>query len=313
MNLIFGHPEYLWILVLVPLTAILHFLGLSMSRRKALQFANFAALERATGVKRAVPSNLLLLATRCGILVCLSIAVSGAVLWYQGTASSVDYVIALDASSTMLAKDIAPNRLEAAKASATKFLNSLPWKTKAGFVAFGGAPLIREKPTEDLAKVVAAVSRENTSEIGGTAIGEAIVTSSNLLADATRGRAIILITDGQSNVGVSIDESLKYAKLGGAAIYTIGVGTLKGGDFGGGFIGTQLDESQLQFIANETGGKYFHAESPESLSKAFSEIVSSREQNLSVDLTFYLIMATLVLLYIEWWLANLRYSKLDVI
>ena len=108
----------------------------------------------------------------------------------------------------MLATDFSPNRLEAAKESALEFINQLPSQTKVGIISFSGASYIKQRPSNDQNLAKDAVRSIETELIAGTGIGEVIITATNVLLAEKPSNSIILITDGQNNIGASIAESI---------------------------------------------------------------------------------------------------------
>ncbi len=286
-----------------------HYLSLRFTRRKALKFANFPAIERVTG-KRILSKNYALLALRLATLCLLVLAVSGTVLWYEGRTSDFDFVLAIDSSGSMLATDYTPNRLEAAKEAALLFVDSLPERSTVGVVSFAGVSFIKQKPTSDPERIREAIKNISIELVGGTAIGSAIITSSNLLAESERAKVLILLTDGQNNVGPSIDTAIKYANENHVTINTIGIGTEEGGTFPNLTFVSRLNPESLKLISNSTGGRYYEAKNKTELAEVYKEIALSSIQKISVNLSFYFLFLAILLLFIEWGLANTKYRTL---
>jgi len=293
----------------MPLMVLAHYLSLRYTRRRALKFANYPAIERITG-KRILSKNYTLLAIRLTTLCLLVLAVSGTVLWYEGRTSDFDFMLAIDASGSMLATDYAPNRLDAAKNAANLFVDNLPGKSTVGVISFAGVSFIKQKPTSDIEKVKNAIKNISIEIVGGTAIGSAIITSSNLLAESDRAKVLILLTDGQNNVGPSIDTAVDYANGNHLTINTIGIGTEEGGEFPNLTFVSRLDPTTLKLISNSTGGKYYEAKNETELENAYKEIALSSTQKLSIDLSLYFLFIAILLLFVEWGLANTKYRTL---
>src|SRR3989344_2294049 len=122
MEITFTNPEYLWFLFVIPILILVHFAGLRSTRRKALKFANFEAIERVTG-GQVLSKNLFLLTIRLIIVILFVLALAGTIYWYAGQGSDFDFVLAIDASNSMLATDLPPNRIEVAKIRAQEFIS----------------------------------------------------------------------------------------------------------------------------------------------------------------------------------------------
>ena len=145
--------------------------------------------------------------------------------------------------------------------------------------------------------------------MGGTDLGEAIVTSVNLLLNSEKGKSIILLTDGQSNVGVPIVDAVEYANIKHVTIYTIGVGTEEGGSYIGDVV-LKLDEEVLRSIAVSTEGNYYRAEDQESLDEAYNEIAHLTETKIKSDLSITFLIIAFLLLLVEWLLINTKYRTI---
>src|SRR3989338_1196473 len=219
MGLSFTNPVYLWLFAAMPLLVIVHFVTVASTRKKALKFANFEAISAVTReeFKESPISailrnrNIVMLILRLFTLLFLTLALSGAVYWYEGRSSEADYIIAIDTSTSMLAQDFSPNRLEVAKRSAALFVDRLNAKASIGILSFAGAIFVEQRPTDNIDNVRAAIDRVTISSVGGTDLGQAVITAVNLFPETSRGKVIILLTDGQSNVGISPERASIYA------------------------------------------------------------------------------------------------------
>lgn len=310
MEVVFRNPVYLWFLLSVILLVMLHFLTLKRVKRRALKFANFEAIERVTG-SEIFSKNVLLLYLRLLIVICVVFAAADTTIWYSGKSSNSDYALAIDASSSMLAEDIAPNRLEAAKSAAIAFVDSLKSKTEIAVISFSGSSFVEQGLTSDLSKTRSAIKSIEVKYVGGTDILDAVVTSVDVLFAGKSLKTIILFTDGQLNVG-TIDDVIDYARRNKVTIYTIGMGTSSGGEMPIGNIGvySKLDADALESIAYNTGGTYHLATSKEELLKAQAEILNTSTVKLSFNASVTLIFIALLLLLVEWFLINTRYRTL---
>ncbi len=311
MEIVFINPIYLWFLLSVILLIILHFITLRHVKRKALKFANFEAIERVTG-SEILSKNVLLLYLRLLIVICVILAAAGTTIWYSGKSSNSDYVLAIDASSSMLAEDIKPNRLEAAKSAAMTFVDTLKSRTEIAVISFSGSSFVEQELTSDLLKVKSAIRGIEVKYVGGTDILDAVVTSVDMLFKGKNLKTIILLTDGQINVG-SVDEIVDYARRNRVTTHTIGIGTSAGGQMpiGTGIgIYSKLDEDALKSIAYNTGGTYHTATSNEEFMKAYRDIITTSTVKLSFNASATLIFIALLLLLLEWFLVNTRFRTL---
>ncbi len=308
MEIVFSHPSYLWFLLSIPILIFTHFLSIKYTSKKALKFANFPAIEKVTGDK-LVTKNLLILITRSVILLLAILAAAGSILWYTTLTSSSDYVLAIDASSSMLADDYSPDRLEAAKSSAMVFLDSIPSNTNIGVISFAGTSFVDSQLTNQRSFLRQAISSIQAKRVGGTDIGEAIVTASNLLSSSKNAKVIILLTDGRTNVGETIDDAITYANTNKVTINTIGIGTVAGGNIGSDITLT-LDEETLKRISKETSGTYAIARNNNELAEAYKGMAELTNKKVPFNLSILSLVIAIILLLVEWGLINTRYKIL---
>ena len=315
MKIVFTNPVYLWFLLSVPFLIITHFFTLRYSKSSALKFSNFEAIARISEEYRlarpyrglAVNKDILILILRLLTLLFIILSLSGAVLWYTGETSEFDFVLAIDASSSMSTNDLLPDRLGAAKNSANLFIDNLPERVSVGIVSFAGTSFVEQRITENYNEVKEKINQLEIKKIGGTDLGGALVSSSNLIMSGDKSKVIILLTDGRSNVGISVDEAITYVNENNILVYTIGVGTAEGGTFSTEELVSTLDEKTLKKIAEKTNGKYYRARDEEGLNNAYIEIANIRELELPLNLSLPFIVIALLLLFLEWILVNTRY------
>ena len=303
----FDHPEFLVMLLAVPIAIFFHSLSLRQNKKRAMLFANFDALKRADH-KYKYPKYVIWIAFRVIIIVLFSFAMAGTHLNYETSVNYADYVLALDASSSMSSTDIYPTRFDAAKDAELLFLDSLSdanVKSRVAIVTFAGTTLIHAPPTYDLFYVQSTVKSPNLSYVPGTAIGEAIVNSVNILYTSDRAKVIFLITDGASNIGVDIDYAIDYAKRNGVVVNTIGVGTVTETIYED-RLSTSLDTETLAKIAEETKGSYYLVENTAELKSVFLNEHLRTYGIYDLDLTRYLLFAILAMFLTEWFLVNTR-------
>ena len=212
--------------------------------------------------------------------------------WQNVTTEGIDIVIALDISSSMLAMDFQPNRLEAAKDVATKFISGRP-NDKIGLVVFAGESFTQCPLTTDHATVINLFRNIETGMIeDGTAIGNGLATAVSRLKESTAiSRVVILLTDGDNNRGeIAPVTAAELAKTFGIRVYTVGVGTMGTAPypvqtpFGVQVrdMEVKIDEPTLQKIASTTDGKYFRATDNNSLAEIYKEIDKLEKSKMEV-------------------------------
>ncbi|MDE7180040.1 MAG: VWA domain-containing protein [Muribaculaceae bacterium] len=209
----------------------------------------------------------------------------------SSTIEGTDIVLAMDISGSMTATDLKPNRMEAAKEVATKFVSQRT-NDNIGYVVFSGESLSLMPLTTDKAALINAINGTKEGSLrDGTAIGDGIASAINrLVSGQAKSKSIILLTDGTNNAGdVAPATAAQIARQKGIRIYSIGVGT-NGSiaitdpyGFSTTTIETKIDEAALQGISNATGGKYFRATDSKSLRKVFEEIDALEKSKINVN------------------------------
>jgi Ca-activated chloride channel family protein len=245
-------------------------------------------------------------------LLFLICAVAGPTFWYTGQSSEFNYVLALDASGSMLADDFEPNRLQAAKAAATQFINNIKARVRIGIVSFSGIGFVEQQLTEDMSKVEIAIDNIQIKSVHGTAIGEALKASANLLIGEEKARNIILLTDGRENVAGpgELSKILDFVNYHNIIVHTIGVATEEGGKLPGLEALSTIDEPMLITISNSTGGKYYRAKTPEELDTAYDSLTKITKAKVPLRLGLPFMLLALLLLAIEWSLVNTKFRTL---
>ena len=209
----------------------------------------------------------------------------------SSSVEGTDIVLALDISSSMLANDLQPNRIQAAKEVASKFVSRRD-HDNIGLVVFSGESLSLMPLTTDRASVINAIAAAQTGALNdGTAIGDGIASSINRrISGQAKSKSIILLTDGTNNAGdVAPATAAQIAKQKGIRIYAIGVGTngsIQITDpygFSTTTMETKIDEAALKSIASTTGGKYFRATDTHTLRNVFAEIDQLEKSKINVN------------------------------
>ena len=284
----FAQPQFFWLLALIPLIVAFYIFYL----RKKTSPLQFSSLRNFNGIKPSLRQRLRLLPF---ILKLLAFSLTIVALARPQSSTSgqnvttegIDIIMALDISSSMLAEDLKPNRIEAAKKVAEDFIDSRP-NDRIGLVVFGGESFTQCPLTTDHAVLKNLFTGIQSGLLAdGTAIGEGLATAVNRIRKSTaKSKVIILLTDGVNNVGAIAPETAgEIAKTFGIRVYTIGVGT-KGmapypfkTPFGIQYqnMEVQIDEKVLQQISDETDGKYFRATNTSKL-KAIYESIDKLEK-----------------------------------
>ncbi len=282
-NIEYTHPQFLWILVLVPLMALWYFL---------MRNKNSASLILASTVSFGKPSILsklkpllyvLRLLAVSALIVALARPRITSVSNKVNTNKGIDIVMAIDVSASMLAKDLKPNRLEALKKVAIDFVNQRP-NDRIGIVVYAGESFTQTPITSDKRIVKNTISKIKWGQLdGGTAIGMGLGSAVNRLKDSkAKSKVIILLTDGVNNSGfVDPKTATELAKELEIKTYTIGIGTkgtalspvsMLNGKLQYQKVPVEIDEELLKYIAEETGGKYFRATDNTKLRAIYNEI-----------------------------------------
>ena len=285
-NFEFHNPEFLWLLILIPLLAFWNY----YSRKKDSAQLTISSV-KGFKVQGSILSKLkpLLYLLRLAALACLVIALARprnvAVSKKTKTNKGIDIVMAIDVSASMLAKDLKPNRLEALKKVAVDFVNRRP-NDRIGIVVYAGESFTQTPITSDKSIIKRTISEIKWGQLeGGTAIGMGLGSAVNRLKESkAKSKVIILLTDGVNNAGfVDPKTATELAKGNGIKVYTIGIGTNGMADFPWakdprtGKISfrkqqVEIDEDLLKHIAKETDGKYFRATDNSKLKAIYDEI-----------------------------------------
>lgn len=305
MHVTFEYPIYLSLLLLIPVLFFIHLVTLRTKKKGALKFANFEAISRISGVD-FFSKNITVLLLSVLLIFLLTMASAGLTVHIQMKASSFSFILAVDSSQSMGAEDMPPNRLDVAKETAVKFVDSAPISTRIGVVSFSGRSFIEQALTENKGGVKGAIGNIRLESFGGTDLYEVIVTSTNLLAGEEAG-AIVLLSDGQINVG-AIEEGIDYANDNDLIIHTIAIGTGEGGKTAYGI--SKLDEDALKAVAYNTGGIFFKTENRVELEKSFEDILKLTTKKVPINLSTYLVVISTILFVIGYLLINTKYKSL---
>ena len=282
----FLNPEFFWLLLLIPLA-----IGWLFYNRKlhtaTLKMSSVQGFKTTKSVLVQLKPYLfvLRLLALTSIIIALARPRTVNVSSETKTTKGVDIVMAIDLSSSMLAKDLKPNRMEALKEVATKFVENRP-NDRIGIVVYAGEAYTKTPVTTDKAIVQEALKEIKFYNIiqDGTAIGMGLSTAVNRLKDSkAKSKVIILLTDGVNNAGfIEPETAAQIAKEFGIKVYTVGIGSNGMAEFpyalasNGSFIykmmKVEIDEQLMKNIATTTSGKYFRASSNSKLESIYNEI-----------------------------------------
>ena len=307
-------PQFLWLLLAIPLLIAVYVWLLGRKKKMALRYASLSIVREAMGkgqsLRRHIPPLLFLLA-----ITAMLMAASRPFAVVSLPSQRETIILAMDVSGSMRATDVLPSRLVASQNAAKAFLADLPRGVRVGIVAFAGTAAVVQQPTLSREDLVAAIDKFQLQR--GTAIGNGIMMAlAELFPDAgidlasmqygrerQRGTsldqalkpgsdarkeftpvapgsyasaAIILLTDGQRTTGVDSLDAPKVAADRGVRIYTVGVGTVEGETIGfdGWSMRVRLDEETLKGIARATQAEYFYAGTAADLKKVYKTLSS---------------------------------------
>ena len=291
----FEYPKLLWLLV-IPALLVLHYIYLELSERHPHLRVSTSVPWMASGrsfmaMLRHVPFLLRILALSM-IIVAIARPRSSEEMERIDT-EGIDIILAMDVSTSMLARDLTPDRINASKDIAIEFIAQRP-TDRMGIVVFAGESFTQCPLTTDRATLINLMKDVQTDLIeDGTAIGNGLATAVARMKDSdAKSRVIILLTDGVNNRG-EVDPAMaaEIAKTYGIRVYTIGVGregeapypvmTPWGPDVQN--MKVEIDEPLLKQIAAETGGKYFRADDNTKLAEIYSEIGRMEKTRTTVD------------------------------
>lgn len=292
----FANPEYLFLLILL-VPAIAYYVWKQAHAQASLLVSTtnpFARLPRSwKEYLRHV--NFALLMGALALVVMALARPQSSDSWSQSNTEGIDIVLSLDVSNSMNISDFKPNRLEASKDVAAKFVSGRP-NDNIGMVIFGKESYTMCPMTSDHAVLANMINSVTFDLIDGssTAIGDGLVTAVNRIRNGqAKSKVIILLTDGSNNAGdVSPRDAAHVAQAMGVRIYTIGVGSRGdirvpvGTDLFGQThyqtIKADIDEDALREMAQLGGGRYFRATDKSSLAQIFEDIDQLEKTKMSV-------------------------------
>jgi Ca-activated chloride channel family protein len=272
----FASPAFLVALALVPLALLAHSLSRHRARRYAVRYPGVATLApllpRVSSWRRVVPLTLFLASLA---MLALALARPHATVAVPKEQASI--VLVTDVSRSMLAEDVDPSRLEAARAAAQRFLEELPEEARVGAVAFSTDPHTVEAPTDDRNEIEDLI--DALSADGGTAAGDALAAALGLVDGPAEDRppaAIVLLSDGETTTGRDPLPVARQAGRMGIPIHTVALGTrtatITTPD--GTLIPVPPDPEAMRRIAELSGGRAFEVDDADELGGLYEELGS---------------------------------------
>ena len=291
----FEYPGLLWMMV-VPVLLVLHYIWIELSGRRPHMRVSTSVPWTLKGHSlmsflRHVPFLLRIMAL---VLIIVAIARPRSSQDMERVdTEGIDIILAMDVSTSMLARDFTPDRINASKDRAIEFISQRP-SDRMGIVVFAGESFTQCPLTTDRATLINMMKEVQTDLIeDGTAIGNGLATAVARMKDSdAKSRVVILLTDGVNNRGeISPQMAAEIAKTYGIRVYTIGVGangmapypvmTPWGVEVQN--VKVEIDEALLSEIADATGGRYFRATDNTKLAEIYSEINKMEKARTTVD------------------------------
>jgi len=318
MEIYISYENLNLVILMIGIAAVMQFIIIKKSEKRAIKFSNYELFKKIITKptsKEVLPSVLKIL-----VFLCILLAMTDITIKFVDYKPQKDFAIALDTSPSMLSTDIHPTRLSAAKNIIRNIILKLPKTARISLIEFSSTSNVAMHMTSDKSVLLDALDAITMSRVAGTAIGDALLIAGHEITSSTKNGAIILITDGTSNTGIPINESLKYLKKNNITVYAIGIGneTLKFNltlpeeyrnytvsimEYHG------VNETLLKFIASETNGLYFRVTNETEFYDTLENIMIKKDV-IEIRPIFHLLVLAIVLLLIQWGLEATGYKVL---
>lgn len=291
----FASPHFLFILIVIPLL-VLWYIFRNNKQQAYIRFSDTGFFDKLPRTWKSYLRHIVfaLQMVALGLFIIALARPQSSSKNQTVNIEGIDIVLAMDISSSMLAADLKPDRLEAAKTVAADFVSGRPGD-RIGLIVFSGETFTQVPLTTDHGMMLNMLKDMKCGMLeDGTAIGDGLASAVSRLKDSEAiSKVVILLTDGDNNAG-SIDPNTaaEMAKLFGIRVYTIGAGTRGTAPYPvqtpfGGIqyqqVPVTINETLLQQIADETGGKYFRAESESKLQQIYDEIDKMERSKIEVN------------------------------
>ena len=284
----FGNPYYLLLLIIIPIIYICN-KKFAENNEGTIQISSAKLFSKKIKRKGLIRKNILFIFQYLTLLLIIIALSKPRIIdsLKETKMDVIDIVLVMDISSSMLATDFSPNRLEAVKKTAKNFIEERV-SDRIGVLVFAGESFIQCPLTVDKDVLLSLMDEIQVAEqsYDGTAIGMAIANATNRLRHSdAKSKVMILLSDGSNNAGeldplTSADLAAKF----GIKIYTIGAGTNQDVSFipGRGYIRNEIDEVTLQSIAKRTNGQYFRATNVSGLKDVYNTINALEKTEIEV-------------------------------
>lgn len=320
MRVTFTYEHVNLLLSLIGALIIFYVISMRTQNKRAIRFGNYKLIEKISG-GHIFEKNYLPLILRIIAIILIILSISNFSVVVDQLVSKSDFVIAIDTSSSMLTPDLTPNRLEAAKIAAVSLIKRVPHGTNIGIVSFAGKAYVRSPLTDNKDELIKTIKNITFDVPAGTSTSDALITSTILLQNSTRKRTIILITDGQNNIGPPMETAIKYVKNWNVTINAIGIGSNYTYNSTGLNVSAyimdnatiaeppKLNATWLENITNITGGRLLLPQNNTDLINSVYKSVL-RPDKIKISFDTYLLIAAAVILVIEWALGATTYRTI---
>lgn len=291
----FANPAFLGLLLLIPAIGFWYYYQ-RRQRYATLRMPSLQGIEGVQSIRGRLRALLPILRVLAVAVLILALARPQKILEEEEVkAEGIDIALVMDLSSSMLAQDFQPNRLEVSKRVASDFVDKREYD-RIGLVVFSGEAFTQCPLTVDHGVVKTFLSQLECGVLDdGTAIGLGLATAVNRLKESeTTSKVVILLTDGVNNTGYQSPKlAAQIAQKFGIKVYTIGVGTMgetlapvsrrSDGKFHFDIAKVEIDEDLLREIASMTGGQYFRATDEASLENIYDSIDQLEKTEIEVS------------------------------
>ncbi|MEA2003441.1 MAG: VWA domain-containing protein, partial [archaeon] len=286
MNITYAYENTTLVLLLIGITIIFHLIAFNRAKKRVILFSNFETLKKSMRREPIFRSNILLI-IRIFAYIALVLAISHTTLIFTATVSDTDIVYAFDNSYSMFATDngtFSPNKLEKVKTTAFTVIDKVPVGTKMSALSFGGTEKASSSElTANDGTIKLAIENIGLPVYENIDVEKTMFSAATILETSEKIKVIVILSDGNIFEGADLNSSLEKAKEAGIIINTVGIGIFRNAtDHTEEDIPERLKEKNvtfkddvifspdlLQYMSNQTGGRYMHANNYTALDEAF--------------------------------------------